>query len=181
MIVLFQKEYSFRGTHADKVNRLTSQFDDNGASKMFNRNIDVYIIAPLIGFLYGRKGSIDKTGNSTTKIFPEQLFKEESILRYNYQLILLLDKKHELDFEKRVNKVFRNYGDESEQTLADEQVYEQYVLGGVDVLYEKLIEGATNPEEYVIKLYDFMEEFNERYNEAVSDDEILDLCALARS
>lgn len=180
--MLFQKEYSFRGSHADKVNRLTSQFDDNGSSKMFNRNIDVYLIAPLIGFLYGRTGTLDKSGGSTTtKIFPEQLFKEESILKYNYRLIILLDKKHEPDFEKRVNKAFRNYGDESEQTLSDELVYEQYVLGGVDVLYEKLIEGATNPQDYITKLYDFMEEFNERYNETVSDDKILDLCALARS
>lgn len=181
MRVLFQKEYSFRGSHAEKVSKLTSQFDDNGASKMFNRNIDVYIIAPLIGFLYGRTATLDKSGSSATKIFPDQLFKEESLLKYNYRLIILLDNKHEPDFEKRVNKAFRYYGDESEQTLADELLYEQYVLGGVDILYEKLIEGATNPEDYISKLYDFMEEFNERYNETVSDDKILDLCALARS
>ncbi|MED1872045.1 hypothetical protein [Brevibacillus borstelensis] len=179
--MLFQKEYSFRGSHADKVNKLTSQFDNSASAKFFSRNIDVYILAPLIGFLYGRKADQDKSGSETTKIFPEQLIREQTILKYNYQLIMLLDKKHEPSFDERLNKAFRNYGNESEQTLSDERSYEQYVLGGVDILYEKLIEGATTPEDYITKLYDFMEEFNERYNESVSDEKILDLCALARS
>ncbi|MBG9797115.1 hypothetical protein O0555_11910 [Brevibacillus laterosporus] len=179
--MLFLKEYSFRGSHAEKVNKLTSQFDESASSKFFNRNIDVYILAPLIGFLYGRKAALDKSGSETTKIFPEQLIKEQTILKYNYQLIMLLDKKNEGSFDERLNKAFRNYGNESEQTLSDEQSYEHYVLGGVDVLYEKLIEGATTSEDYIAKLYDFMEEFNDRYNETGLDEKILDLCALARS
>lgn len=179
--MLFQKEYSFRGVHAKNVVKLTSQFDSNGSAKLFNRNIDVYIIAPLIGFLYGRKSDQDKTDGDSTKIFPEQLLKEQIFLKYNYQLIMLLDKKYEPSFDERVNKAFRNYGNDSKQTIADELLYDQYVQGGIEVLFEKLIEGTPNPEDYITRLYDFMEEFNERYNESVSDDKILDLCALARS
>jgi hypothetical protein len=179
--MLFSKEYSFRGTHAEKVNKLTAQFDSHSSAKLFNRNIDVYILAPIIGFLYGRKGEIDKSGNEVTKIFPEQLIREQPILKYNYQLIVLLDKKREASFDERLNKAFRYYGNESEQTLNDEQIYEQYVLGGIDVLYEKLIDGASKPEDYITNLYDFLEEFHERFNEDVSDEKILDLCALARS
>jgi hypothetical protein len=179
--MLFQKEYSFRGSHAEKVNKLTSQFDSNGSAKLFSRNLDVYIIAPLIGFLYGRKSDQNKSGSETTKIFPDQLIREQIILKYNYQLIMMLDKKHEPLFDERLNKAFRNYGNNSEQTIADEQSYERYVLGGIEILYEKLIENATNPEDYISGLYDFMEEFNERYNETVSDEKILDLCTLARS
>lgn len=178
--MLFQKEYSFRGVHAEKVNKLTSQFDSNTSFKLFSRNIDVYILAPIIGFLYGRKSPQDKSGN-TTKIFTDQLINEETIMKYNYQLIMLLDKKNESSFDERVNKAFRNYGDNSKETHSDEDLYEQYVLGGVELLYDKLIEGATKPEDYINNLYDFIEEFNERYNEAVSDKKILDLCVLARS
>jgi len=179
--VLFTKEYSFRGSHAEKVNKLTAQFDKHSGSKLFSRNIDVYILAPIVGFLYGRKGELDKSSTEVTKIFPEQLIREQPTLKFNYQLIQLLDEKREPSSEKRIDKAFRNYGNESEETLADEQAYEQYVLGGVDVLYEKLIEGATTPEDYLTRLYDFLEEFHERYNEVVSDERILDLCALARS
>ncbi|MCL6442965.1 MAG: hypothetical protein K6T83_05845 [Alicyclobacillus sp.] len=179
--MLFEREYSFRGSHAEKVIKLTAQFDKHSSARLFHRNIDVYIVAPLIGFLYGRKSEQDRSGSETTKIFPEQLYKEQATLKYNYQLIMLLDEKNEPSFDERLNKAFRYYGNESEKTLADEELYEQYVLGGVDVLYEKLIEGSTTPEDYITRLYDFLEEFNERFNDTVSNDRILDLCALARS
>ncbi len=179
--MLFEKEYSFRGSYATKVNKLTAQFDNNNSARLFNRNIDVYMIAPLIGFLYGRKTEQDKSGEDTTKIFPEQLIKEQASLKYNYQLIMLLDEKNEPSLDERLNKAFRHYGNNSDESLANEQLYERYVLGGVDVLYEKLIEGSSSSEDYIMKLYDFLEEFNERYNERVSNDRILDLCTLARN
>lgn len=176
---MFSKEYSFTGIHADKVRKLTAQFDKESAARLFSRNIDVYIIAPLIGFLYGRKADIDKSNNDTTKIFPEQLIKESSNLKYNYQLIMLLDENNEASFDNRLDKAFRYYG--SVDNVSDRQLFEKYVRGGVDILYEKLIEKANSTEDYLRNLYDFLEEFHERYNEAVSNDIIMELCVLARS
>ncbi len=176
---MFDKEYSFKGIHAEKVIRLTAQFDNNNSAKLFNRNIDVYVIAPLIGFLYGRRSELDKSNSDkTTKIFPHQLSNEFTNLKYNFQLIMLLDNKNEPSLDERINKAFRYYGDKSQP---DEKLFEQYVLGGVDVLYDKLIENATLPDDYIKNLYDFMEEFDMRYNEAISMDSILELCKLARS
>lgn len=173
---MFDKEYSFRGKHAEKVIKLTSKFDEN--SQLFARNFDVYMIAPIIGFLYGRKSVLDKNGE-TTKIFPEILIREQPNLKFNYRLIMLLDKENERNFEERVNKAFRYYG--SEKAINDEELYELYVRGGIDVLYEKLIETANNSEDYLKNLYDFMEEIEERYNNTVTTDSILDLCRLARN
>lgn len=178
--MLFNKEYSFRGSHAEKVNKLTAQFDSHSSTKLFNRNVDVYMVAPLVGFLYGRKSPQDNASSEATKIFPDQLSREQTTLKFNYQLIMLLDKNHESSLDERLNKAFRYYGDESEATLADEDLFEQYVRGGVDVLYEKLIEGSTNPDDYVTRLYDFLDEFHERYKDTVSNEKILDLCELAR-
>lgn len=41
---------------------------------------------------------------------------------------------------------------------------------------EKLIEGAKEPEDYIIRLYEFIEEFNDRFNSEISSDDILNLC-----
>lgn len=173
---MFDKEYSFRGKHAEKVNKLTAKFDDE--NRLFTRNFDVYMVAPIIGFIYGRKEDLDK-GTETTKIFPDILMKEQPNLKFNYRLIVLLDKENEPNFDERINKAFRYYG--SEQAKGDELLFEQYVRGGVDVLYEKLIETANSSDDYLKNLYDFLEEFDERYNQAISTDSILDLCRLARS
>lgn len=175
---MFDKEYSFKGSHAEKVNKLTAKFDDK--NQLFKRNLDVYIMAPIVGFLYQRKTEIDN-GDGTqkpTKIFPEQLINAQDDLSFNYRLIMLLDKKNAADIEERVDKAFRNYN--SERAIDDEKLYEQYVLGGVDVIYEKLIETARGSEDYLSNLYDFMEEMDDRYNQSIDVDHIAELCKIAK-
>lgn len=172
---MFDKEYSFRGIHAKRVNQLTAKFNDS--SKLFDRNFDVYLVAPIIGFLYGRKSGLDVSTDETTKIFPDMLIRNNEDLMFNYRLIMLLDKAYEPDLDKRIDKAFRLFG--KAESKPDEEIYESYVRGGVDVLYEKLIQNANNPDDYLANLYDFLEEFDERYN--VNADGIADLCRLARS
>lgn len=178
--MIFSGDYQFKGVHAEKVNRLTGAFN-RANDKLFNRNLDVYILAPIVGFLYNRTAeltSADSQGKTlTTNILYAAMSKELTSLWFNYRLIMLLDQRYEPDFDKRVDKAFRLYG--KEQALPDEEYYESYVRGGVDVLYEKLIDSTKNEEDYLNNLYSFMEEFEERYGQ--SSDEIVDLCRFARS
>jgi hypothetical protein len=175
MAMLFKGDYSFRGTHADKVIELTAAFDNKG-NKLFIRNLDVYLLAPIVGFLYGRKAGLDATGK-TTNILYDAMSKETTTLWFNYRLIMLLDKNNEPDFEQRVEKSFRLYG--QEEAKPDEDVYESYVRGGVDILYEKLISSASTPGDYLKNLYEFVEEFEEKHGQ--NSDEILNLVQLARN
>ena len=46
---MFDKQYRFTGSHAEKVSALTSIFDEVAKAKIFERNLDVYMNAPLIG------------------------------------------------------------------------------------------------------------------------------------
>lgn len=174
---MFDKEYSFKGTHAEKVNKLTAKFDDK--NQLFKRNLDVYMMAPIVGFLYQRKGELNNgDGNQKpTKIFPQQLIENADDLIFNYRLIMLLNKNGG-SIDERVDKAFRKFN--SEEASDDEKLYEQYVLGGVDVLYEKLIETATSSEDYLKNLYDFMEEIDDRYNKSIDTDNITELCRLAK-
>lgn len=167
---MFNKEYSFKGVHADKVKSLTMEFDNN-KNKLFMRNVDVYMLAPIVGFLYQRRSDIDNNSDSNTKVFLGQLMDNNDQLTFNFKLIMLLDKKYEPDSEKRIEKAFK--GDIS---AADELRYEQYVRGGVDVLYEKLMENVNSANDYVIRLYDFLEEFDNRYNQTIDIDTMLSLC-----
>lgn len=173
---MFDKEYAFKGTHGDKVIKLTAKFDDKNA--VFNRNLDVYMMAPIVGFLYQRKSETNNEGDKNTKIFPDILIKNKDDLWFNYRLIILLDKKHEPNLEKRIDKAFRIY--DTEEAKDDEKLFDSYVLGGVDILYEKIMEGASSAEEYMSNLYDFMEEMDERYNQTVDSEHIEELCKLAK-
>ena len=168
---MFDKEYAFKGKHSQMVQDLTKKFDVKN-NQLFKRNFDVYLLAPIIGFLYQRKADVDTTSDiNPTKIFGDILINNTDDLMFNYRLIMLLDKNNEPSSEKRIEKAFRGNKDES-----DEALYESYVRGGVEVLYEKLMYGVTSPDDYVNRLYDFLEEFDERYNQNIDMDQTLEFC-----
>ena len=80
---------------------------------------------------------------------------------------MLLDKENEPDSEKRIEKAFRGIKNEG-----DELLYNCYVLGGVEVLYEHLIEKSND---YIANLYDFLEDFENRYNDDLDIDRVLEM------
>lgn len=176
---MFDKQYRFRGRHAARVDELTSIFDSDSKAKLFERNVDVYANAPLVGFLYGRTAEPDDARNPETNqvynqnVMGDRVIYSQEELLFNFRLIMLLDKEYEPDEDVRINKAFRHMGEDP----ADEARFDSYVRGGVDVLYEKLIEGVSSPDEYVMRLYDFVEEFQEKFNEEMSNEDILKLCS----
>lgn len=176
---MFQKEYVFFGSHADIVKSLVSKFSDYSGSTLFKRNVDVLLFAPIVGLLFGRTAEIDKTKDHTTKIFVEQMIKEDLSLRFNYQLVTLLDKKNEIDNDRRIDCAFRNIGREGSETEIAR--FNEYILGGVEVLDEKLIQSAKAEQDYLNNLYDFLDEINDRYNQSINNDRVRELVALARS
>lgn len=175
---MFDKQYRFKGRHALRVDQLTAVFDDTVSAKIFARNIDVYTNAPLIGFLYGRRAEFDDLKNPETNqvynqnVMGDRVIYSQEELMFNFRLIMLLDTDYEPDEDKRIDKAFRHMGENSE----DEERFDSYVRGGIDVLYEKIIENASEPEDYINNLYDFIEEFEERFNSDINDDDILRLC-----
>lgn len=176
---MFDKQYRFRGRHALRVDALTSVFDSDSKAKLFDRNVDLYANAPLVGFLYGRTADLDNTRNpETNQIYDQNVMGDRVIysqeeLMFNFRLIMLLDKAYEPNDDVRINKAFRHMGEDP----ADENRFDSYVRGGVDVLYEKLIEGVSSPNEYITRLYDFIEEFQERFNDKITGEDILKLCS----
>lgn len=171
---MFDKQYRFYGKHAKMVNELTGVFDEKSKSRMFERNLDVYINAPLVGFLYKTKSKKDTIDNgiSPQSIFTEQMINASDVLQDELRTILLLDCEYEPVKEKRLDRAFRHLGKDE----CDLELFDSYVLGGVEVLYQKLIEEASSTSEYMNKLYDFLEEVQDRYNSEITSETILELC-----
>jgi len=174
--MLFQGQYRFFGTHADRVKKLTAEFDSS-KHKMFGTVHEVFQLAPVVGFLYKRKAALNRDIPGDISIFDAEMSRHRDVFQFNYQLIMILDEEYVADFDARVDKAFKFYG--TEQAKPDEDLYESYVRGGVDILYEKLIENSKSPDDYTKNLYEFMEDFESRYGQ--SADEIYDLCKIARS
>ena len=175
---MFDRDYNFKGKHANIVTQLTAEIDSDTKFKLFERNIDVLIIAPVVGFLYGRRSQRDDNGPSTEndkKINFDQMNRESKTLNFNYELIMLLHDKDNLSIEQRLDNAFR-YNSDAEERKECNKLFEEYVLGGIEILEEKLLKDATSVDDYINNIYNFIIEYNDRYNKTISDDEILDLC-----
>lgn len=177
MKIMFDAQYRYFGRHAYRAYLLTSYFEKDKKSKLFERNIDLLINAPLIGFLYGRRADVNNDKKPDTdevykqNVMGDRVMMSAEDLMINYRLIMLLDEENEPDLTNRINKAFR----ESGKNEKDEERFYSYFRGGIDVLYEKLIEGASTPDDYINRLYDFLTEFDSRFNENVSSEHILEL------
>lgn len=164
---MFDKEYSFTGKHAEYVKDLKEK------AQLFDRNLDVYILAPIIGFLYGRIGTKD-SGETTTKIFGDQLRGEQLKLKFNYRLLMILDDSDDLSEEEKIDRVFRDSGDE-EILRKNMELYNSYVLGGLEYLHEKVYKEGLKREEYINRLADFIEDFNDDLESRVSNEDIIEI------
>lgn len=167
---MFDREYSFRGKHAQYVKDLV----DNDKAGLFNRNVDVYIIAPIIGFLNGRTAK-SESGDLTTKIFSDQLHREQNKLKFIYRLIMLLDDKdNQLSSNDKIDRAFRS--DNNEEALSKNmEIYEAYVLGGVEHLHEKLFEDKIDVDDFLHGMFEFVKEFKQDLSMREEDQDIYDI------
>lgn len=173
---LFRKAYRFYGMHAFKARQLYSVIDSKTKAQIFRYAKDFYAYAPLVGYLYNRRAGLDHTKDKETgetydlTVMAEQVGSISEILSFNYCLIMLLDSEYEPEAEKRVDKAFRNVGKDP----ADVARFDEYVRGGIDVLYEKLIEGANkDSDEFAARIFDFVSDIEERYNNGLDLDTLL--------
>lgn len=142
----------------------------------FNRIIDVYINASVVGFIYNRKSKKDKSSeykDVEKKIFLETVTKELDSLEFTYRLILLSDSSETLSFDERVNRAFRDDSlkDENNKRHAENfDLFNSYVRGGIEILYEKIASKGHTDMDFIKNSFDFMKELEVSTNKNSSDD-----------
>ena len=164
---MFDKEYVFRGKHAEMVKRLTGKLDDSVNRALFKTNYDVYAVAPVLGLLYNEKAELDKgtADSDITKIFRDKLMDEKDQLVFNYRLIMMSAFKGEKSLEERVEIAFK-LDDNDEARKPYDELYDSYVRGGVEILYNKIFSDGDTTDDKIKNMYEFLEEvYNRYYNE----------------
>jgi|LSQX01.1.fsa_nt_gb hypothetical protein len=149
---MFDKEVFIRGKHAAYIRSLRDK------AKVFERYLDAYILAPIIGFLYGRTAEPDKSSEDAANINVVQIISVSDTLKFIYRLIMLVDESIAKDPEVRINKAFKDDTDE-EALNENMKIFNSYVLGGLEVLYEKFSEGCVTEDDFLDKVYEFVENF----------------------
>lgn len=179
---MFDKDMQIRGKYATYWKALT-QLPGNAVEtsknfKIFENYIYVYMVAPIIGLLNGRKGQYDPADDSkdTAGMLAEIQIKNASKLKYIYRLITLVDDSEGLSDEEKINRAFREDSNE-ESVKKGMELYTAYFFGGLEVLYETFVLGCITEDDYIRKMFDFVSEFKD---EQSIDDLAVDIESLLR-
>ena len=179
---MFDKDMQIRGKYATYWKALT-QLPGNAVEtsknfKIFENYIYVYMVAPIIGLLNGRKGQYDPADDSkdTAGMLAEIQIKNASKLKYIYRLITLVDDSEGLSDEEKINRAFREDSNE-ESVKKGMELYTAYFFGGLEVLYETFVLGCITEDDYIRQMFDFVSEFKD---EQSIDDLTVDIESLLR-
>ncbi len=165
---MFDTDVRITGKHATKLKYLVDE------AKIYKRHIDVYLNGAVFGLLYNQRAQKDNsqdTANILAAVFNN--CREDCV--FVYRLIMLLDNSNPLTAEQRIDRAFRydsdpNYADELKGNM---ELFSSYVLGGIEVLFEKLTDDCVNEEDYAVRVYEEMRDYLEEIN-GISYEEKLD-------
>lgn len=141
----FKKQISVTGKHANMAKAIWQK--DNGKESYFRRFVDLYKLAPVVGYLADRKAEKDMSFAEDATVFLEQVLKEREELETILQMLLMVEYTDcgRYTQEEAVKKVFR--GPKTEEEFKEcMDLFDGYVRGGIEVLYEELITKGTSHE-----------------------------------
>lgn len=176
---MFDKQITFTGKHADYLRELAKGSSRDEKEWVFQFNYEVLLVAPVIGYIYNRIGESDRKSEvKENNIFLEAINKIRIDLEFTYRILMILHMKKNLSTDERLNRAFR-YDRNDEKRKNGDDVFWGYVLGGIEVLYEKLIEESHGKDELVQNIYEFIETFQMTRINDFDQDAVIKLCQQA--
>lgn len=166
---MFDKDMQIRGKYATYWKALT-QLPGNAVEtsknfKIFENYIYVYMVAPIIGLINGRKCNLDPADDSkdTAGMLAEVQIKNSAKLKYIYRLIVLTDDSEGLNDEEKIDRAFRE-DNNPEFVAKGMKLYTEYFYGGLEILYDTFVQNCITDDDYIRKMYEFVSEFKDEQN-----------------
>lgn len=170
---MFNKDFDIYGEPAEHLKHLCElrsnvpHREQYGNFKIFNSYVDAYVLCPLIGYKYSRRVPMGQQKDGNAGILTEALTSKFNELKFVYQIIMLIDTDSEPDVEKRVYRAFNlseETDDEKEFVKANMKIFNEYFLGGIEVLYEEFVLKCTDKDEYLRAMAKFVNDYERDNN-----------------
>ena len=132
------------GKYADYADALWKQNDIKNS--YFKRLIDLYTVAAAIGIRIKRRAAEDSSSDNKRTIQMEQLMSNLSTLQPLMRIMLTVDDSRSLTLEEKLDSAFRL--PETEEAYKNNMnLFNSYMRGGLEYLYENLIVRTISPED----------------------------------
>lgn len=155
---MFTSDIYVRGKYASWLKFLSEKTEKNDKSEkvagVFKRDIDVYLTAAIVGLNFGLRREADNSPDKA-KIHVDTVLKEQDNLTFVFRIAMLVDNSTGLNADEKINRTFK-----TPDTSENMELFNSYVRGGIEWLYEQFTEGATTKDDYFAKIYEVVDSFN---------------------
>lgn len=155
---MFSSDIYVRGKYASWLKFLSEKTEKNDKSEkvagVFKRDIDVYLTAAVIGLNFGLRREADNNSDKA-KIHVDTVLKEQNNLMFIFRIAMLVDNSTGLNTDEKINRAFK-----SPDIPENIELFNSYVRGGIEWLYEQFTEGTTTKDDYLAKVYEIVDSFN---------------------
>jgi hypothetical protein len=182
---MFENDYTLTGKHATYLKFLAvkNAKDDDpdylvaSSARLFERYIDVYMNAAVWGLLYSRTAKRDTTSDDRARIYADAFANERDNCVFLYRMVMLLDKTKDISPEERIDRAFRydTQPDKVEAFKENMELFNDYVRGGIEAMYEQYTDGCTTRDDYLNKTYEIITTFKKELEGISYEDELLKL------
>lgn len=139
----FRKSFVVTGKHSQMVDDMWKQ--NQIQESYFNRLVDIYPIAAVIGLRMKRRADVD-SGEGKRTIQSDQMTTKLEELEVMMQIVLLLDESSGRSAEEKIDRAFR--GPRTKEEFDENvELFDSYVRGGIEVLHELLVQRALGVED----------------------------------
>lgn len=148
MKIMFEGDYTISGTHATYIKYLVNEV------KAFERYIDVYMAGATIGVLNDRRAKQGGTSDRA-RIYSDAFNTENAKCNELFKIVILNDTSKPWSNDERINICFK-YRDKMDKravpSITEHEIevmkkamnlFNEYVMGGIELLYENFACSAT--------------------------------------
>lgn len=170
---MFDTDIKIQGIYATHLKSLARDPKNPGKPYIFERYIDVYMNAAVIGLLEGEPVlTPDSSDNDSARIFAEVVIKERRNFMFLYRLVMLLDRSTGLTAEERIDRAFRDEGDDKhpEKMIANMKLFHGYAYAGIEIMYDKIAARSGTVEDMCDAAHTMMKDFREKLEDITPEE-----------
>ncbi|MDD6560144.1 hypothetical protein MOZ60_01980 [Stecheria sp. CLA-KB-P133] len=170
---LFTYVYEFTGPYEEKARKLTSIIDSASGAALFHSGIELFMTSAIVGALSNtRKPRI--RGNTSYKIFSDQFKTHYDDCMFIFKLVMLTSKDPSAQPIDLINNAFK-YSPESPEYSENARIFEEYMLGGLTVIYDKLMVSSNKRyDDYLVSLNDLINKYTSDSSDSKADGSDID-------
>lgn len=158
---MFLTDYVFYGKQCEQVQKLTSNLDDN--FKLFQSSIDLLIVAAMVGLIFNHTAKPDRDRSKNTKIMVSQFNSHNRELHLVFKYVILLATIDDCTDAEKLKKCLGN-----PETDENYILFEQYFLGGIEYLADKLLVDTNKTyEDYLLTFNSILDSLKEESDELI--------------